>query len=343
VVVTPRDICRFLIWKDKGGKTPVHSTDCPQIGVRLPDCNCPRRLALGTVSCLVGQLRGIFSDMGKGACWDEVTQSGNPANSLLVKAYTKAIRQEQSKAHVQPKQAIPLFIDKLEAVCGYIDRQIDESGQKPSYTLLRDQAFFKLQFFAGDRAGDLGRMLAQEVKVVPSGALLITHTWGKTARVDKPNAFLVHPCKREALCPVRALQKYVEGASSINIDLSRGFLFRLVGSSGDVINEPCSYAAIYDRLKFYLRLLNLDEGETPHSFRGGCAITLVEGSGQSLEQIKDHVGWAASKTAEYYTRRQGSSAVSQEMANLLGGPRAYQAASAFRSHSGDSNLMKAFP
>jgi hypothetical protein len=34
------------------------------------------------------------------------------------------------------------------------------------FTLYRDQAWWKIQFFAGDRAGDLALEVAQEVKMV---------------------------------------------------------------------------------------------------------------------------------------------------------------------------------
>ena len=36
-----------------------------------------------------------------------------------------------------------------------------------------------------------------------------------------------------------------------------------------------SYSAIYERLKTYLSVLGIDEGETPHSMRAGCAVTLA--------------------------------------------------------------------
>lgn len=38
---------------------------------------------------------------------------------------------------------------------------------------------------------------------------------------------------------------------------------------------------MYERLKFYLKILGIDEGETPHSLRAGCAITLAIGGGKS--------------------------------------------------------------
>ena len=53
------------------------------------------------------------------------------------------------------------------------------------------------------------------------------------------------------------------------------------------------------RLKSYLKDAGIDEGETPHSFRSGCAITLAL-FGATLADVMDHVGWERSHTASYY-------------------------------------------
>ena len=53
------------------------------------------------------------------------------------------------------------------------------------------------------------------------------------------------------------------------------------------------------RLKTYLKEAGIDEGETAHSFRSGCAITLAL-SGSALADVMSHVGWERSHTASYY-------------------------------------------
>ncbi|VDI64552.1 Hypothetical predicted protein, partial [Mytilus galloprovincialis] len=119
----------------------------------------------------------------KGDKWYDATSGGNPACSLEVKNYLKAIQLEQAKSHVQQKQAKPLFLGKLKSVCEYLDARL----QNPSlslaekYVVLRDQAFFKLQYFSGDRANDLGLVLIQEVKRFQgSSGIIFSHTVGKT-------------------------------------------------------------------------------------------------------------------------------------------------------------------
>lgn len=53
----------------------------------------------------------------------------------------------------------------------------------------------------------------------------------------------------------------------------------------------------------YLRKVGIDEGETPHSFRTGCAVVLAKwGSASEVVQIMRHVGWFGEGSAKYYSR-----------------------------------------
>jgi 16S rRNA C1402 (ribose-2'-O) methylase RsmI len=48
--------------------------------------------------------------------------------------------------------------------------------------------------------------------------------------------------------------------------------------------------------------LGIDEGETIHGIRGGCAMTMsVMGCG-NREDVMDHVGWFSKKSLERYSR-----------------------------------------
>lgn len=58
------------------------------------------------------------------------------------------------------------------------------------------------------------------------------------------------------------------------LSIAKGFVFRPVLEKGLVLFEWLAYTAVYDRLKYYLTALGIDDGETPHSLRHGCAITL---------------------------------------------------------------------
>jgi len=76
----------------------------------------------------------------------------------------------------------------------------------------------------------------------------------------------------------------------------------------------------------YLKEALLDKGETLHSLRSGCTITLAL-SGAQLADVMSHVGWKNGQAALYYMKlgeflRQGSSShllsfVSEETSSLL--------------------------
>ena len=148
-------------------------------------------------------------------------------------------------------------------------------------------------------------MWTQEIRWLPGNVgYTIKHTYGKTARVDKPNIFTLFRSGNTMICPVEGLKLYLEIAKSHGIDLSRGYLFRPT-QRNMVLLQPLSYEAVYDRLKFYLSILDIYEGETPHSFRGGCAITLRETSKkQSQEGLMNHLGWSTEWSANHYSRSQ---------------------------------------
>ncbi len=88
-------------------------------------------------------------------------------------------------------------------------------------------------------------------------------------------------------------------AQQLSIDLSSGYLFCPTTPSGGIQDSPFTSAAAEACLKVYLKDMNVDEGETLHGFRSGCAITLAL-TGADLAEIMDHVGWSRRHTALYY-------------------------------------------
>jgi integrase len=307
VSASSTDVCRFLVWKDASGKTPVHERNCPQLGSppKLATCKCPRRLASGTVESYVGQLRSLFVKNGR----PDIPTLGleNPAASKEVTDYIKAIRLEQSASHVHPMQAVPLFPDKLAKISAYLSERRNDHTLPITrrFVVCRDKAFFLLQFFAGDRAGDLGKMLTQEIKCFPDGSgFLITHTVGKVlAGKSHVNTFAVMRCQDENLCAVKAITDYINFAMVFGVHLKAGYLFRPISDDGRVLDSPLPYTAIYMRLKLYLQALNIDDGETPHSFRSGCAIAMVlSGSAETSQEVMQHVGWFTKESMDHYIR-----------------------------------------
>ena len=77
-----------------------------------------------------------------------------------VKEYLKFVREEEAQQPLQPRQAVPLFYDKLTRLIAYLRGLIAEGSVLSPlnrYLLVRDITFFVSNFYTGDRVSDLGR------------------------------------------------------------------------------------------------------------------------------------------------------------------------------------------
>ena len=100
-------------------------------------------------------------------------------------------------------------------------------------------------------------------------------------------------------CPITNLRFYVAIAKEMGIDLKYGFLFRTSDRKGNVSDSPSVGSA--DRLRKHLTDLKILGGETVHSFRSGCSITLSL-LGIPYDQVAKHVGWKSVDMAIYYSQ-----------------------------------------
>ncbi len=303
---TPRDVRRFLVERESAGRTVKHDVKCPLLGSDKSECACPRGMALGTVKSLVGQMRALFCQEGRGEFWDTVKKQGNPAAASDIKKHVKCVGDEMAVGHVTPKQARPIFMDKLRCMTQYLTEELGfgDLSLKKTFVYLRDRAFFLVQFFTGGRCGDLAEILVQDIrKLQGEEGLVIRQTMGKTLRGGHAqNVFLMRN-PDEAICPVRAVENYMIGVKDMGVNLDAGYVFRQVTGQGYVLESPVGYQEMYDHLKTYLKKLHLWEGETPHGLRGGAAITLLlTGAAQSNSDIMAHGGWKSGDIARYYSR-----------------------------------------
>ena len=122
---------------------------------------------------------------------------------------------------------------------------------------------------------------------------------GKTLRDGDHNVFGIRRNPHITICPIRGIEHYLDVARQIKVDLTRGYLFRPTSPKGGILDSPFSSAAAEARLKLYLKDMGVDDGETLHGFRSGCAITLAL-SGIELSEIMDHVGSNRRHTALHY-------------------------------------------
>ena len=100
----------FRVWKDHHSKTVIHIPGCPNTSNKAAaNCACPKRLVFKTVDSYIGKLRAVFNEAGRSGDWNGLLGFGNPAASTAVQSYLKAISEEQLRAHIVPKQAVPFF------------------------------------------------------------------------------------------------------------------------------------------------------------------------------------------------------------------------------------------
>lgn len=115
-----------------------------------------------------------------------------------------------------------------------------------------------------------------EIARFPSDdGFLFNHVWGKTLRDGSSNLFDLRRHPNPFICPVRAIENYIIISQNIGVDLHHGYLFRPTSPQGSVLDKPFLSSAAESRLKFYLGQVKIDEGETLHSFRSGCTLTLA--------------------------------------------------------------------
>ena len=296
----------------------------------------------------IGKLRSIFSDVGRQGDWNRTLLLGNPATDLLVKQYLKEVTAEQLQARVTPKQASPIFLDKLLLLSRHLEKRILLTSLTPTeiFVTARDQAFFKTVFFSGDSRGDLGQVKTPEIARFPDdNGFLFNHIWGKTLRDGSSNIFGMRRHPNPTLCPIRGIETYVAIAHELGISLSSGYLFRATNQQGHIVDKPLLGTTAESRLKKYLRDAQIDNGETLHSFRSGCAITLAL-SGSPLADVMSHVGWTNSKTALYYIKLADvlrAGAPSDLLASNSYLPQSQEASRVYADFNDLKNFITAFP
>ena len=79
-----------------------HQSTCPAVSRPGIACACPKRLAFETVDSLIGKLRAIFVECGRGSEWHSLLGVGSPDDCRSVKAYLVIVQEEQLKARITP-------------------------------------------------------------------------------------------------------------------------------------------------------------------------------------------------------------------------------------------------
>ncbi len=289
----PDHVRQFLIFKESNGRTQIHTPSCAFRGkTSTHKCGCPKTMAAKSVDSLIGKLRAIFRDIGRSGDWNPVLCLGNPLAAPQIKRHLKSVTLEQTSADVAQKQAVPLLFDKLGKLCRHISYKISiEKDPLTKFLLLRDRAFFSMQCHSGDRRGRFGYSLLVTTfsNLNDTQGVLITHIAGKVASIHHPKNVVLLSSKDLDICHITHLQEYLTFAEKSEINLRQGYMFRVRNPSANSISDkPVTSPAMSDRLKKHLSAVNLYQGETSHSSRRGCAITLRM-LGLTDGQINQHI------------------------------------------------------
>ena len=187
----------------------------------------------------IGKLRSIFHAIGRDEEWDKRLGLGNPAADKSVKDYLRVVTAEQLRARITPRQATPFFVDKLTQLSVFLEMRLAQCVTPlQSFIIARDQAYFKTAFFSGDRPGDLGQVKVAEILRFPNDdGFLFNHIWGKTLRDGDQNVFGIRRNPQSVTCPIRGIEHYVDVARRMQVDLTRGYLFRLTMLNGGILDE----------------------------------------------------------------------------------------------------------
>lgn len=302
---TSQDVRYFLAWKDANGRTVVHNLGCPFRGSQGKHrCTCPSYMAAGTVDSLIGKLRAILRDVGRGTEWNEALGCGNPAAAPSVKQHLKTVKREQAQAMVLPRQATPLLLDKVIMLSRFLlyklrAKDIDKATR---YLLWRDRTYFILICQLGDRAGDLGLLQTNHVKL-HQDKLSVVETAGKCLPNKKRSTkrVVLLQMSDKLVCPVEVTKRYFEEAPSCGVDLQGGYLFRTLDAHNKVSDNHVTSGTMSARLKKHLEDMGAWNRETSHSARVGCSITLAL-LGVAEADIMAHIGWDSTSMVQHYTK-----------------------------------------
>ena len=244
----------------------------------------------GTVDSYIRKLRAIFNRLGR-------TGFSNPLAHPCVKEYLKFVREEQAQQPLPPRQAVPLFYDKFTRLIAYLRGLIAEgSALSPlnRYLLVRDITFFVIDFYTGDRASDLGRLKADQLfRLKDREGFLLNFTFSKTRRAGQFRPFALLRIPNVPVCPVFWLNYYIAACGALGVPLHGEYLFRSSEHRKFVSHRPFGGSAVSARLQKYLKAANINDGETPHSFRVGIFIHpqgfgMYSGADCSVRGLAEH-------------------------------------------------------
>ena len=186
--------------------------------------------------------------------------------------------EEHAGKAIVPSQVVPLLFVKFSKLISFLRRSIEASDHLSvvdKYILVRFAAFFVVDFFTGDRASDLGRLLANQLlRLKDHKGFLLKFTLTKTFWGDTSCTFVLEPFTNNEVCPISWIEYYLSVYHFLSIELAGGYMFRTTDRRKVVSSRPFLISPVNNHLRKHLTGAKIDCGEAPHSFRLGLSITL---------------------------------------------------------------------
>ena len=119
------------------------------------------------------------------------------------------------------------------------------------YILVRDTVLFLVDFSTGDRASDLGRLLANQVfRLKDRKGFLLKLTLTKTTRGSGTIPFILEPFEEAGVCQVAWIEYYWSVCNLLHIVLDGGYIFRATDRGRAVSQKPFLGSTVNNRLRF---------------------------------------------------------------------------------------------
>ncbi len=206
----------------------------------------------------------------------------SPTDNELVKATLRGIRHVHGSAQRQVAPAIKE--DVLQMVAGL-------SGIKG----IRDRALLLIGFAGAFRRSELVALTVADIEKAQQG-LVIQLRFSKTDQEGRGRKIAI-PYARGAVCPVQALQQWLEAAQ-----ISDGAIFRGITRHGRVSDQQLSPQSVALVIKERAQFVGLDPSKyAGHSLRAGL-VTSAAQLGVSSWKIRQQTGHKSDAMLARYIR-----------------------------------------
>lgn len=310
MLALPGDVVDFLISKDATAGTVVHVGSCRFFGSntkqRSYDCACPARAAAGSVKTTWSSIRAVYRDAGVSGPFVDATQSGNPANAALVKAYVRSLNREQTHAAIAPEQSEVFSRAVMLTVLAKLSDDVMLAVRNDEFAVALDLAL-RLCFLSA--CWNTG-LRAEEVRVarpgqIGFGGLSFQVTVTKTSQGASGIRSIPLADTGDALSFPVAVGLFNSCIELAGIEFPRDYFFqsfkRGAPKRSELVwcAEPVSHSTLDNFWRARVRALGITRRVTLHSIHGSSAAHDRE-MGILPEVTMARIGWTR-ESYELYT------------------------------------------